>query len=308
MSTLAQDLAALHAEYGLEDVKTVDRYQQLCAEHEHNPGLAVTLNTIRDVYEGLVQGLSGGAREQVTYALEELAGYIPDDERVSICRELVLGRFSELWSEAQRVYFQDASRKLETWRLFFLSFTTYHPTPGEVLYVNSRHRRIIEAGLQQTFGPPHTLEVNLLARLINYQLESTFSRKGYYYPNHKDVRDVEEKLKDYAARSQTFVQVVQSSMFNRWPSYCKMEFDAATADGERPLVFVMSDARDEFIDRADVDFRLRNWYDCVKRKEVLSLKPAQNQAEVDVLLEKLKEHVASQVRQSRREIFNAIPA
>jgi hypothetical protein len=307
MSSVVMHLAALYAEHGLEEVKTVDRYRELCAEHEGNPGLAVTLNAIRDVYEGLEQGLSGMPREQVKYALEEVAGYAGDEERLLICRELVLHRFSSLWSEAQRIYFHDASQKLQEWRPFFLSFTTYHPTKGEVLHVNNRHQRLIDAGLQQTFGPPHTLEVNLLARLINYLLESV-SLKGYYYPNHKDVRDVEPKLKDYAGRAQTFVQVVQNSMFSRWPSYCKIEFDAAVADKERPLVFVMSDAREEFIERADVNFRLRDWYDCVVRKEALTLRRAKEQAEVDEVLEDLKEHVVNQVRRSRRQMFDAIPA
>ena len=101
---------------------------------------------------------------------------------------------------------------------------------------------------------------------------------------------------------------MQSSMFSRWPSYCKIEFDAAVADEQRPLVFVMSDAREEFIDRVDVDFRLRDWYDCVMRKETLSLRLAKDQAEVDEVLEDLREHVVSQVRRSRRQMFDAIPA
>ena len=307
MSGLVEELVSLHAEHGLDGVKGVPQYQALCARHSGDPGLPSTLNCVRDVLEQLEVGLQGLPKEQVRFALEELSGCRLESDRLSICRELVMRRSAQYWSQAQREYFAVASDKIANWNQFFLSFTSFHPTPREVLFVNNRHCRLIDYGLKQVFGPPDTLSENLLARLINYLLEG-HDLSGFYYTKHRDDRDVEEKLRSEAGRSVAFVQILAGSMFRRWPNFCWLEYDAAAADATRSVIFVMPERRDEFIKRHNVDRRLRAWYDvAVKKLDAASLVPVTEHETIEATLSELEREVVGRVQRAWDRLFEAIP-
>lgn len=307
MSGLVDALVALYAEHGLEDVKRVDAYQRLCREHRDDPALGATLNRVRDVLERLEKSLGGTHRDQVKNALSEVSGYRRDSERLEICRELVARRWAPYWSDAQRAHFEDGAEKLASWHHYFLSFTTYHPTPGEVLAVNNRHQRLIDYGLKQRFQPTLTTRENLLARLVQYLLE-VHNLRGYYYPNHHHSRPVTSDLRAAAGRSLTFVQILQSSMFARaQPNYCKTEYDAAVA-GDASLVPVMSEPRAGFVMRVLVDNDLRDWYDDVLAHQGCDVRLVSRHAEVVQALAELEDYVVDRVHRAIRRIFDTVPA
>lgn len=299
-------LVKLHAKHGLEDVKEIDAYKRLLAAHADNPGRPAALTMVRGIYEQLENALHGTPKEQVTAALSEVSGYRIYPERGEVCRQLVLRRWSRFWSKAQRAHFTDASEKLTTWNHFFLSFTTYHPSRNEVLSVNNRYVRLLDHGLQQVIRAPDTMTENLLARLINNLLEAVDMR-GFYYPKHRDERPVEQKLIDEASKSITFIQILQSSMFNREPNFCRMEFDAAMDAEPARLVVVMGEPRPTFVDRYLVAHPLRSWYDVVIGQETFQLGPMRRQEQVEAEYDRLEAHVVQQVQDALKSLFAAIP-
>lgn len=307
MNQLLEQMIGLHAKHGAEGVEQDPAFQAMCESHRSDTGFNSMLNQLRDVARQLEDGLHDlTPREQVGWSLRIFNSFRREKEKQAICRELTRRRFYGTWTREQRAHFDQASEKLEHWSDYFLSFTNFNPAEGEVIFVNNEYKRLITEGLGRRIGPPETMKKNLLARLLQYRLENK-PLQGFFYPEHRDPQEVEPRLKQEARRSFAFVQLLQSSMFNKWPNFCKIEYDAAAEDPSKTLIFVMAENRAGFISRELVDNRLHNWYDGIMARDALELEPARTSADIRATLNEIQERVVLQVESARRSLFEHIP-
>lgn len=313
MNGLRDQLIELHAAHGLDGVSQVPAFQELCAQHSENRGFEVTLNMVRDVLEALEIGMQQAPAQQVTQALLQIRhDYRLDQDRRATCRQLVLRRYAErYWTKEQRAYFE-AKSEMAMWRPYFLSYTSHQDSTGEYLAINRDHMALLTRKLADGSCAPGELKrTNLLAKLVNRELQRRFG-KGYYQPAHTgDPRDVEEKLRSEARQSLTFVQIIEAPMFSRWPSYCGVEFAAAAEDSDKALIFVMSTPRKDFESKylVSVDYRHRTWHETVLRKEAFVLTRARTRSEVELAFESLVEHLIAHVENAMQSVFEVgVPA
>jgi hypothetical protein len=218
-------LIALYAEHGLQGVKNVEEFRLLCEAHEDDVGFNSTLNQVRDTQAQLEDILRDQTyRQQVEFSLREISSLWDKkkEDKGRVCRELVLRGYARHWSSEQKTYFDETSEKLTTWRDYFLSFTSHKPSKPEVSFVNNEHKLLIGVGMGLTVKPPEAITQNLVARLLDYRLQN-LGYYGFYFPEHKDAGTVEAKLIREASQSFAFVQLLQSTMFRRHPSFCQIE-------------------------------------------------------------------------------------
>lgn len=307
MDPLTEKIITAHAEHGVAGTGSDPGYRALAEQHAGDTGFDAIANRVSDVAGKLERTLEGQThRDQVEFALKLFYGSRKRKERQKICGALIRRRYARYWSDEQRKYFEEASEKLGSWRDYFLSFTNYNPTAGEVMFVNREHRELIRVGLDQYFKPPETKDENLLARVLDYEL-SNVPLKGFFYPKHRGAADVEECLRREARESFVFVQLIQNSMFEKWPNYCLEEFAAASKDGSRRLIFVMTVPFQEFIEPESVDERMHDWHDAIRKPDVVELPPASTRADARTLLGKIRRRVVEPVRAARSELFRGVP-
>jgi hypothetical protein len=314
MNEILDALITLYAEHGVEGVREEQAFQLLCDEHAGEGDFRATLHRVRDLQEQLERALSNQPyQRQVAVALEMFNTFRREKDKQAICLELIRRRYFENWSPKQREYFEDSSRKLADWRDYFLSFTSFNPTEGQVSFVNNQHRILIRHGFGQSFRPPDTVKKNLLAQLLHYLLKNK-PLDGFYYPEHTSDTQVEKKLINEAGRSFAFVQVLQSVMFDRdtWPNFCQIEYDAAASDDSKTFVFVMAEKRGGFISGNSVDNRLQAWHGAVMAQPSLELEPTPlpTRTTNDVIatnLDEIQKGVVEQVELARRSLFTNVP-
>jgi hypothetical protein len=308
MSPVREEIVAAYAEHGVEGVKRDQDFLDLCARHADDTGFDATVNRISDVAAGLERVLEAQEpRDQVIFALKLFYAHRNEERRRGICRELTERRYYTRWSDEQRGYYDQACMKLERWRDYFLSFTNYNPTEGEVMFVNNQHKRLINLGLGRSHGAPEAIKENLLARLLDYELRNV-PLDGFFYPKYREPGEVEERLLREAQASFAFVQLVQNSMFDKWPNYCQSEFDAAREDEARTLIFVLAGPRADLIAREDIVTGMHDWHEAISARDAVELKPAVTLAEARELVTMIREQVVAPVRSARAHLFKGVPA
>lgn len=307
MNPLTEEIVAAYAEHGEEGVKLDPEFRELCSRHGDDTAFNREIVEVRDVAGLLERTLFDLTyRDQVEYALRALCGYKNQPEKQSICRALTRRRYAPRWSIEQLNYYESASEKLLGWRDYFLSFTNYNPISGEVLLVNNEHKSLIKLGLGRFFRMPVLAEENLLARLINYRLANA-ELDGYFYPSHRDQENVEERLQREARAVFSFIQLLQDTMFRKWPNYCKLEFEAASEDDARPLIFVMAGSRASFVQRHRVDSRMHDWHDAIMDRDVVELQPASTTGAAREVLDLIKQRVVEPVRNAQEQLYENVP-
>lgn len=306
--TLLEDLVALHGEHGVDGLQEARGFHALCERYRGDRGFHSTLAYVADVARPLEYAVAEQMpRDQVAFALKVLNTFRRQPPKQQICIDLTIQRCAPRWSAAQKDYYQRASHKLANWRDYFLSFTNNNPTHGHVIAINNEHKRLISEGFGQRFGPPRTTQENLLAHLLNYLLRNRLL-DGYFYPDERGAADVEATLRDEAATAFAFVQLVQCAIFDRWPNYCMMEFDAAVQDESRAVVFVFAEKREGFVSRELIDIRMHDWYDSVMVPDAVEIVQTSSAAEARAVIEMLRRRVVGRVESARQELFRNVPA
>jgi len=306
--TLLDDVIAAYATRGVNGIAADPGFQALAEEHGDDPDFQASVDRVSRIageLERVTRGLE--PHNQVAGALELFNSHRNRKGGVRICRELTRRRYAGKWSTGQRKYYEQAIEKLEHWKDYFLSFTNYNPTADEVMFVNNQHRRLIDTGLGQTFGPPATKEENLVARLLEYRLRNS-PLDGFFYPKARDPEDVQARLQREARSCLAFVQLVQNSMFENWPNYCHSEFVAARTDESRLMVFVLTVPLRQFIRRANVQNQMHDWHKAITRPDVVELEPTEKLARVRILLAELETQVVARVASAREELIGGVPA
>jgi hypothetical protein len=308
VTSLQEEVIRVYAEHRVADADTQPVFLELERQQEKdgNPGFGATVNRVKAV-AGKLEGTIEGHLpcDQVKMALQVFNTYKKRPGRQKICCELIRHRYAEHWSQDQRDYFEGATEKL-LWRDYFLSFTNYNPTAGKVMLVNREHMQLIRAGLLRSIKPPETSNENLLAELLDYELRNA-PLEGFFYPDQRGAADVEECLMREARESFVFVQLIQNSMFEKWPNYCLDEFQAACEDQSRKMIFVMSVPLHEFIERQWIDERMHGWHDAIKKPDIVELEPVTTPARAQALLREIKKRVVRPVQEARNELYDNVP-
>ncbi len=308
MSDLLDSLVALYARHGVGGVRDSEDYLELCVRHEDDNTFKATAVQVSGVASLIERTLDRQAqRDQVVHALKLLNTYKADRHKQDLCADLTVRRYGSSWSLEQLNYYRQAGAKLAVWRDYFLSFTNYTPTPGYVLAVNNDHARLIKFALCQEFSKARTTSENLLALLLDYKLRHT-PLNGFFYPTHRGAQDVVEQLEREARECFVFVQLLQNTIFEKVPNYCKAEFDAASSDPERELIFVMPNSRADFISRDDVGIDMHGWYAAIDRVDTVELRPPASSKDVEALVELIYERVVTPVKRARDRVYKGVPA
>src|SRR5262245_52113092 len=141
---MREELVKAYAEHGVDGASSPE-FLATCERHEEDPGFDAMISRVRDVAIRLERLLAGQEpRDQVEFILKLFHSYRDDRPRRKVCAELIRHRYYSRWSQSQREYYDEACIKLENWRDYFLSFTNYNPTEGEVMFVNNQHDRLIK--------------------------------------------------------------------------------------------------------------------------------------------------------------------
>lgn len=303
---LVEKIAALYAEHGADNAGTHPDFLELERQHDSDTGFDAAVNRVSVLARKLEEELEGRIHSrQVKQALQVFNSHKKRPRRQKICRELTRRRYARHWSQAQRDYYEEASEKL-LWRDYFLSFTNYSPTDGTVMLINRDHMTLIRAGLLRSIKPHEAARENLLAELLNYELRNA-PLDGYFYPSERGASDVEECLMREARESFVFVQLVQNSMFEKWPNYCLNEFEAAFEDRSRKMIFVMSVPFREFIERQWIDDRMHDWHAAIQRPDIVELEPVTTPARAQALLREIRKRVVRPVIEARNELYENVP-
>jgi len=308
MTSLRDKVIDAYTRSGVAGVRSDVDFRAMVDEHGEDPDFRAEVARVSEIAGGLERVTKGlEAREQVIGALELFNGHRTRSGGAVICGELTRRRYAGKWSQRQLGYYEQAIEKLEHWRDYFLSFTNYNPTAGEVLFVNNQHKRLVDTGLGQKFGPPATKEENLVARLLEYLLRN-LPLDGFFYPKERDPEDVRARLRREARSCFAFVQLVQNSMFETWPNYCHDEFAAARMDESRLMIFVLTVPLPQFIRRANVKNQMHDWHAAITKPDVVQLEPTEKLARVRMLLAELETEVVARVASAREKLIGAVPA
>lgn len=308
MTAKVEALLEFYASFGVEGVKTREEFVSFCREHEHEDGFNDVLNEVRTAQSRLENDVIGqhSRREEVVQSLKHLRRVRLNEQRRFIYRELVRRGFAAAWTAPQRAHFEEACDKLEGWHDFFLSFTSYNEAKPSFNFVNQDHQLLLNLG-GLTLQRPEAIDQNLLAQYLHQRLGAG-GYTGYYYPHDVDPRTVVQKLVEEAKRSLAFVQLLQRSMFRRYPdNYCQMEFAAASTEPSRVLVFVMSEARDDFLSMPDVPDELQGWYEAAMTHPAIVLKPAETVEEVYATLRTIRTHLIGMVEKAHQRLLEGVP-
>jgi hypothetical protein len=312
MNKITVQLVAFYARHGVEGVKNDPDFVALCDAHEGDRGFDATQRHVQNVEFALERNVDGqpyGA-EQVKFALKTLNTFGDENDR-EILSELVHARHSPSWSTDQRTYFDQAAEKLG-WQDYFLSFTSYNPTVGEINVVNSAHRYLIRDQTPEAWEDRQARSrANLLANMLDYVLRNRQLR-GFYYKRHEgDSSQVMTKLTENAQQSLTFVQLLQSAMFVKQPppNFCHVEYELSVADESKTLVFVRAEPLGEFIKRENVDNSLHGWYDDVAGRDPFELATTRRRAATTIEgnLDGLRDRVVAKVQAARERLFTEVP-
>jgi hypothetical protein len=308
LNPLDEAIIAAYAAHGVDGVRSDEDFGELAKQHEGDSGFNASVHHVSVIAARLERDLEEQThRNQVVLALGHFNTWGKKDEGREICRELTRHRYAGHWSEEQRDYYEEASKKLECWSDYFLSFTNYNPIAGEVMYVNNQHHQLIRAGLGRSADLAERREKNLVALVLEYTLKNS-GLKGFYYPSAREPVDVQERLRKEARSALTFVQLIQNTMFDRQPNYCLSEFDAARTDESRKLIFVMAELRVDFRAREDLDQQMHGWHRTIERYDALELEPMASEARARSLLREIKERVVAPIKAARKELFEGVPA
>lgn len=301
-------LIELYADLGVEGVKEDADARALLEEHHDDDPFNSILHHVKDIAEQLERDTGGQTPAgQVRSALALFNTLQRHGDRQRYAYELALRRYGRYWTQAQKEYLLKACRKL-AWKDFFLSFTSYSPTDGEVQLVNTQHKDLIIHALGDVFRAPEIVKTNMFARVLRYYLANG-PLEGYYDPEHESPGVVEELLQREVGSALAFVQVVQSTMFIKLPSYCKFEYEAAVADGEpRAMLFVVPGRRSELIKRHAVDNSLHSWYDAIDRAHNFEIEPAEDLKEVKATVRLIQTQIVRQVAEARDSLIKNVPA
>lgn len=303
-------LLELHAEYGLEGLKTHKRFKKLSREHDGDDGFNAELRRIQDLQRAIERSVEAPGkppREQVKAALTLVSNLRGDAAGAELFERLVQLRFATRWDEKYRSYFAKAAPKLRSWHHYFLSFTSYSGSAGVDLPINQAYRKLIRAYLGREIGRTETATRNLFAEIVHGMLRDA-ALKGFYYVEHRTADDVEDVLRSEAAHSMAFVQIVDRSMFgSRSPNYCFIEYDAAGSDPEKDLVFVLPGPREEFLSEDLVHFPLLAWYRRVMGKQAVVVPSVTKPSEADTAASYLRKEAVARVNLARARIYDEIP-
>ncbi len=306
LTPVVEPLVDLYARLGVAGVKEDAAAIELLTAREHDNAFNTALGSVSDIAEQLEGDLEGQLpNDQVSSALGLLNSLRNEEGKQKIARELARRRYGPQWTAAQLDHFDKACRKL-AWRDFFLSFTNFNPAAGEVQMVNFQHRRLIEHTLGKVYKPPANVKTNMFARVVRYYLVNN-SLEGYYDPEDKEPGVALDNLEKAARSSLAFVQVVQNTMFAKWPNYCLIEWQAAVKDDDRTLIFVMSGNRQGFIKKARVDNRMHGWYEAIDEHHTVEIEPASTMAEIRAAVAELEGQVAEKVEKIRLDLIEQVP-
>jgi hypothetical protein len=301
-------LVTLYARNGVSGVKACDEFRTLVATHEASDNFNVEREMVEVAQTNLEATVAcqHSYREQVIQSLKQIRRVRADKSRFPIYRDLVREGYAHVWSDGQRTSFEEACTVLAEWGDFFLSFTSYNPAKPGINPINQDHELLFGVDVGKT-RDREVVEKNLLAEyLYGRLLNGGYS--GYYYLHDVDPREVIPTLIGRAKRSIAFVQLLQRSMFRRYPdNYCFEEFRAAAERASRALVFVMSEPREAFVAMVDVPDDLMIWHQTALSHAAVVLAPAQTSADVRENIWKIEKLLIGAIEAAHRRLLDSVP-
>jgi hypothetical protein len=163
-------------------------------------------------------------------------------------------------------------------------------------------------GSRKELTLPESADHNLVAELVHARLHDDGLR-GYFYPDWREEGEVTAALTDRASRCFAFVQLVELTLFQRSPNYCQLEFDAASADPSRALVFVLTRPHDDFVAMEDdVHDENADWYDTVVARQGVPFAPAQTHDTAREALNVIKADIGRRIREAGDRLYDGVPS
>ncbi len=121
------------------------------------------------------------------------------------------------------------------------------------------------------------------------------------------LRCIRLELERLARDCFAFIQLVDGSMFQRYPNWCYVEFEAAAEDPSRVLIFVMGEPFASFISRDRVREKLLEWHARVVAEEAVVLAPATTEAEARSAVKLINDKIAARVEAARAQLYGKVP-
>lgn len=315
MPDIRQQLIDLYGRHKADEVGNDPAFQDLCKENEEDLAFDGVRHRIEEMKRNLeaMVGAQRAYQDQVKWSLKVINQTPVGAEREETV-ELVRQAYSNKWRNAQKQYFEDGCKMLETWRDFFLSFTSRNPTREHVNAINANHRHFIEDVIPGTYENSDVKNANLLAEALYYLLRNRQLR-GFYYPKHEqDNQVVEDKLREGCRNTFSFVQLIQNQMFVTYPNYCHFEYEQVTGNppviGDRKLVFVLGESYEDLIRDYNVHIRLRRWYKDVETRAAVKIQYTRR-ANLDIIdqnYDSIKVNVLQKVEEAKATLFDNVPA
>jgi hypothetical protein len=301
-------LITLYARHGVQGVQNSSAFQRLCDAQTHEATFHIQRMRVERAQARLEARLRAQTpREQVVQALKVMRRPA-DDEAKRLYRELVARGFAGSWSPAQQTYFQAAARKVQEWDDYFLSFTAHNPDRPNPSLLNIDYEILLLLGSRKELTVPESANRNLVAELVHARLRGDGLR-GYFYPEWREEGKVALALTDRASRCFAFVQLVELTLFQRFPNYCQLEFNAARVDPSQALVFVLTRPYDEFVAMEDdVHDELVDWYEVLVERQGVPFAPAQTHDAALEVLRVIKTDIAQRIRDAGDRLYDGVPS
>jgi hypothetical protein len=315
--TPLEELIEIYGRRRADDVAGDPDYVRLCKAHDGDNVFHSDRHRIEDIKRSLERqtGIQNSRQKQVKYALKlfhRLVG--SEDRKYEICRRLARLSYYLGWTIKQKEYFDDTCTLIATKLDYFFSFTQRNQT-GAGNPINSYHRYLIQSlGLPD----PKDSSQNELACLLDRLLRaSRYQFRGFFFPAHVgDSRQVTQKIFKALDDSVVFIQLVQNEMFSNYyvgrPNYCFEEYRRAF-DKNKKMIFVFADGQhpQDLIPEETVLFDLDSWYQVIRGVDCLYMPPtriAEQSANIQVSLDKLKERLVEAVQSFRESLWEGVPS
>jgi hypothetical protein len=301
------ELVSLYAKHGVAGVQASLAFQDLCDAQAGDPDFDAQRMSVERAQARLEKRLAGQLpHEQVIQALRQMRRPAAVDSK-RVYRELVTRGFARKWSPAQRTYFNAAVEKVQQWDDYFLSFTAHNPSHPNPSLLNVNYQMLIWIGVRREITLPEGAERNLVAELLNVRLHDEGLR-GYFYPDQREDGDITQALTREASQCLAFVQLVEPTLFQRYPNYCQLEFEAASLDPSRGLVFILTRPYADFEAVADaVDDRLADWYDVLMSRQGVPFLAAPTAEAALEALKLIKDQIATRIRDAAERLYDGVP-
>lgn len=314
------DLVDICASGPLSEIKNSSKYRNLCEQYnEPHPfhRFREKIGQIKQYLERTVE-IQESERGQVTESLITICRVMADNDKeiLKYCRMLIIKTYKKRWSPKQLAYFKKISDILTTRdHDYFLSFTRRKQSPDGYNPVNNNYEYFIKAILgKHQFTDKERIEKNLLAKSIHQILRDS-GYNGFFYPEQTgDNQPVDQKVEHACKNTHIFIQLIQNVMFDkqkRVENYCFKEYNYVKDTFlEEQILFVLAeDSRERFISSPHVCLDYLDWYDNIKRNDIVILKftTTWRQRDINLLKKEIEDKIGNKIKEYKDHLIENVP-